>query len=143
MITIVGSSSLWPIPPLAMEVLQIMLRHKGETFGVRSNRRGDLASGTEDLVAKLGDRLHEHVLPWPPVNGGGSSAFVRDNLMVSRSIAVYCFFGPDALMVGGTGHVAAVALRQGVKLTAYTLDDFGSVTRVAEDDGDLLELWSE
>lgn len=139
-ITIVGSRDLWPIPVVASAVLDIMLRHEGEVFCVRANRRNELASGTEDLVERIGARLNMNVLPWPSADGA-NSAFHRDNAMVNRCWSVHAFFSPGALMEGGTGHVAAVALRQGKQLTAYSVNDDGRVFVVAEDEGDLLRMY--
>ena len=137
MITIVGSRELWPIPSVASAVLSIMMDHPGDVFCVRSNRSGDLASGTEDLVSKIGARIGATVLPWPPT----SSTFNRDNSMVTRCSRVYAFFAPGQLMEGGTGHVAAVALRADVPLIAYTIDDSASVYVVAEyEREELLEM---
>lgn len=138
MITIVGSAALWPIPSVASAILIIMLDHPGNVFCVRANRNGELASGTEDLVSKIGARIGETVLPWPSANG---SSFSRDNQMVTRSTHVYAFFAPGQLMEGGTGHVAAVALRADIPLIAYTIDADANVYVVAEyEREDLLQM---
>lgn len=138
MITVVGARSLWPIPSVASAVLSIMLDHRGDVFCVRANRNGELASGTEDLVEKIGARIGVTTLPWPSSTG---SSFHRDNAMVARSSHVYAFFAPGALMEGGTGHVAAVALRANIPLIAYSINDDANVYVVAEyDKEELLEM---
>jgi hypothetical protein len=141
MITVVGSRTLWPIPSLASTILDLMIANRSEQFAVRCNRAGETTSGTEDLVIKIGARTNINTITWPPIGGNGN--FPRDNAMVVKSIAVHAFFAPSELMEGGTGHVAAVALRAGVPLTAYTLDDSANVIVVAEDEGDLLRMYKE
>lgn len=140
MITIVGSSALWPIPSVASAILAIMMDHPGNVFCVRANRNGELASGTEDLVSKIGARIGCTVLPWQSTPGGGSS-FSRDNQMVARCSHVYAFFAPGQLMEGGTGHVAAVAIQADIPLIAYSIDNDANVYVVAEyDKEDLLQM---
>lgn len=150
MIAIVGSQALWPIPSVASAVLNILVCNPGEVFAIRCNREKVNASGTEDLVERIAARLHMNTIQWPPAPGPGmgpsqgrSLTYLRDNQMVSRCWAVHAFFAPGELMGGGTGHVAAVALRAGVSLTAYTIDDNARVYVVAEDEGDLLRMWNE
>lgn len=148
MIAVVGSQDLWPIPSVASAVLNILISNPGEVFAIRCNREKVNASGTEDLVERIAARLHMNTLQWPPQLGpnlgrGRSMTYLRDNQMVARCWAVHAFFAPGDLMSGGTGHVAAVALRAGISLTAYTIDDHARVYVVAEDEGDLLRMYTE
>lgn len=148
MIAIVGSRDLWPIPSVASAVLNILISNPGEVFAIRCNREKVNASGTEDLVERIAARLHMNTIQWPPQApthpaGGRSQTYLRDTAMVARCWAVHAFFSPGELMSGGTGHVAAVALRAGISLTAYSIDNNARVYVVAEDEGDLLRMWQE
>lgn len=140
MITIVGSAALWPIPSLASEILAILMRNPNTTVSVRANMKGDLASGTEDLASKIAQILGNDVQSWRPYPHN-SSVFERDAMMVAESSHVYAFFAPGKLMEGGTGHVAAVAMRQNIPVTAYTIDENADVYPVAEyEREELLEM---
>lgn len=132
---IVGARELWPVPAVASAVLNIMVTHEGNVFCIRANRASEITSGTEDLVDKIGARLNAVVLPW---TAAGGSSFHRDEEMVASATEVHAFFAPGAVMEGGTGHVAQVALRLGKALTAYTLNDDGDVVVIGEDEGVVL-----
>lgn len=138
---IVGSAGLWPTPQVASAVLAIMASFD-DSFGVRCDRLRRVASGTEDLVIKIGERIPRIVSMWEPSSAGSSSAFTRDNRMVAASSGVYAFFAPGQEMAGGTGHVVAVALRTGTPVEAYCLDNDGMVAEIGSDAGDLLPLYN-
>lgn len=136
---VVGSRDLWPTPGLASTILAIMATDEEQSWGVRASVDGEITSPTEDIVRRIALRLDHHCSVWRSVRAS-SGAFQRDNTMVGSSRQVYAFFAPGELMQGGTGHVVAVALRAGIPVTAYELDDDGEVIESASDEGDLLAL---
>lgn len=129
---IVGSSDLWPVPAVASAILAIMVSTDDE-FAVRANRAGVLASGTEDLAWKIGERVGRRVIQFKP----SSINFSRDVEMVQQADKVYAFFANGQFMQGGTGHVVACALREGKPVEAYELDEGGNVVETAADEGDV------
>ncbi len=138
---IVGSNDLWPTPNVASAVLALMASIDDE-YAVRCARDGTVASAVEELVIKIGERIPRRVHKF---NAGSGTSYYRDAEMVDHSTAVYAFFAPGQLMQGGTGHVVAVALRQGKLVEAYELGTDGSVVQVASDEGDLLDMgnWTQ
>ena len=134
---IVGSRALWPTPEVASAVLAIMAS-VDDSFAIRCNRKGEIASGTEELAQKIGEILPRQVTRISAIT---RTSFDRDNDMVRNSTGVYAFFAPGELMHGGTGHVVAVALRMGRPVEAYELDEQGMVVQAASDAGDLLDLY--
>lgn len=129
---IVGSHDLWPVPAVASVVLSIMVSTDDE-FGVRANRAGLLASGTEELAWKIGDRVGRRVIKFQP----GTINFSRDIEMVRGANKVYAFFANGQFMQGGSGHVVACALKRGIPVEAYELDEDGNVVETATDEGDV------
>lgn len=140
---IVGSSELWPTPALASKILAIMVSTESD-FGVRA--RGNWTrhasddpywtSMTEELAAKIGDRLGKSVVSFIPMEAGSSTAFKRDVRLVKAADEVFAFFGPQGEVEGGTAHVVACALREGIPVTAYGLDDDGSIMEIGHDGGE-------
>jgi hypothetical protein len=130
---IVGSQDLWPVPAVASAVLAIMVS-TDDDFAVRSNRNDLLASGTEELAWKIGERVGRHVVRHKPF--AEDNNFNRDVNMVRKADRVYAFFAHGQFMQGGTGHVVSCALRQGIPVEAYELDEDGDVVEMATDEGD-------
>lgn len=133
---IVGSRELWPVPSVASAVLAIMVSTEDD-FAVRCNRAGLLASGTEELASKIGERVGRKVVRFGPdgLTRPAGLTFSRDADMVRRSDKVYAFFASGQFMQGGTGHVVACALREGKPVEAYELDENGDVVEIATDEG--------
>jgi hypothetical protein len=137
---IVGSRDLWPTPNLASAVLSIMVS-TDEDFAIRWNKQ-DPSSAIETMVNKIGERIGRTVVPFRATEGGSAAGYFRDVKMCQEASEVFAFFAPDKLMQGGTGHVAICALRQGLPVHAFELDDDGNVTESASDEGDLVEAWT-
>lgn len=135
MITIVGSSDLWPTPGIASAVLTIMVSHQ-DVYGVRSKKDGERTSMIEELVVRIAAKIGCVVVPWSAATKGSGSGFTRDVAMVDASGMVFAFFGYEGGPEGGTGHVVACALRRGIPVVAYGLDDHGNVVEVGSDPGD-------
>lgn len=141
---IVGSSDLWATPALASKILAIMVSSEGD-FGVRARgntlRMSDesyFTSMTEELAAKIGDRLGRSVVSFVPMESGSSTAFKRDVRLVKAANEVFAFFGAQGEVEGGTAHVVACALREGIPVTAYGLDDDGGIMEIGHDGGDVV-----
>lgn len=141
---IVGSRALWPVPALASKILAIMVSCEDD-FGVRA-RGGSrylkdpepyYTSGAEELTAKIGGRIGRQVVSFIPDQSGSSTAFRRDVRLVKASSEVFAFFGPEGEVEGGTAHVVACALREGIRVTAYGLDDDGSIMEIGHDGGEI------
>lgn len=128
---IVGSRDLWPVPAVASVVLSIMVS-TDDDFAVRANRAGEITSGTEDLAWRIGERVGRRVIKFTTGNGN----FYRDIDMVQRADKVYAFFAPGQFMHGGTAHVVSCALKAGVPVEAYELDEDGNVIETATDEGE-------
>lgn len=136
---IVGSRDLWPTPGIASAVLAIMVS-TDEPFCVRSNKAGTLTSSVEEMVVRIGERIGRRVTVMAPLGGADrATVFTRDNRMVAASSGVYAFFAPGQEMVGGTGHVVAVAIKTGTSVEAYCLDEHGNVVELGSDDGEWRE----
>lgn len=139
---IVGSRTLWPTPSLASNILTLMVS-TDEHFAVRQTKQGEVSSMTEMMALRIGARINRTVTPWAPMGNTRASTFHRDISMVDSASEVHAFFGPDALMQGGTGHVVYCALRRGVHVHAYEVDVDGNIIETASDEGDLAKLWTE
>lgn len=143
---IVGSSALWPIPALASKILAIMVSCEDD-FGVRARGNGSssssgepyFTSASEELTAKIGDRIGRSVVSFVPFDEGSSTSFKRDVRLVKASSEVFAFFGAEGEVEGGTAHVVACALREGIPVTAYGLDDDGiSIIEIGHDAGEIV-----
>lgn len=133
---IVGSRDLWPVPAVASAVLAIMVS-TDDDFAVRANRAGVLASGTEDLAWRIGERVGRRVISFNPTGDN----FQRDLALIRAADKVYAFFANGQFMHGGTGHVVACALREGKSVEAYELDEQGTVVEIATDEGHATDIW--
>jgi len=134
MITIVGSSDLWPTPNIASAILTIMVSNE-DSFGIRTKKSGEASSMVETLVDRIATKIGCTVHTWNGTVNGSGMAFTRDVAMVHASSKVFAFF-MDQDLVGGTGHVVACALREGIPVVAYGLDERGNVVEIGSDAGD-------
>lgn len=136
---IVGASSVWPTPNLASKILSIMISEPFEPIGVRvNNTKMGETSSVELMVVKIANRIDLEVVRWPAGGSGtGSSiAFKRDVEMVRAASGVYAFIGPECSAdEGGTQHVLACALRDGIPVIAYGVEDDGSFIEIGSDAG--------
>jgi len=92
--------------------------------------RGDLPGDFEMLAKNLCDGLSIPVEWRIPEVGGRSATYLRDVSMVSAADAVVCYFHPDAILEGGTGHLAEKALDQDKPLYTYAAIEPGEVVWV-------------
>lgn len=136
---IAGSRDLWPTPNVASAVLAIMVS-TDDAFGVRTSRDDAVASSVEELVVKIAGRINRPVIPYKARSAGN---WARDIEMMNHTQRLYAFFSPGRFMMGGTSHLVACALRKGVPVEAYELDEHGMVVDAASDEGDLLSLIKE
>jgi len=132
---IVGSSELWPTPALASKILTIMTSTDGP-FGVRGAPHGGCSSMVEEMALRIGNRLERDITRWPTTEAGSSTGFKRDVALVKAADAVFAFYGPDLSDDGGTEHVVACALRQGIPVVAFGILDDGSIIELGSDTGE-------
>jgi hypothetical protein len=133
---IVGSSELWPTPALASKILTIMASTDG-SFGVRGSPTGGCSSMVEEMVLRIGNRLERDIIRWQTTESGSSTGFKRDVALVKAADGVFAFFGPELSPEGGTAHVVACALRQGIPVVAFGILDDGSIIELGSDTGEL------
>jgi hypothetical protein len=131
---VVGSSDLWPTPAIASAILVLMLSTDEHQWAVRANQYGTPSSSVEELTMRIGDRIGKSVVKHYSEPAARSS-YKRDNTMTGLANEVFAFFAPGQFMHGGTGHVVSVALRIGIPVTAYELNDEGQVIESATDEG--------
>jgi hypothetical protein len=117
------------------EVARIMLQ-ANDDFAVRADRYGTIASEVEVLVQQVAKKIHRQVFLFQPTRGSGqASTYHRDNEMVSCVDEVFAFFPEGYIMVGGTAHVVEAALRDGKRVTAYSVAPDGLVMEIGSDEG--------
>jgi len=133
-ITIVGSSDLWPTPNIASAILTIMVSND-DSFAIRTKKSGEPTSMVEALVDRIATKIGCTIHTWNGTATGSGQAFTRDVAMVHASSKVFAFF-MDQDTEGGTGHVVACALREGIPVVAYGLDEHGNVVEIGSDAGD-------
>lgn len=135
---IAASRDLWPTPNVASAVLAIMVS-TDDAFGVRVGSDDKAASAVEEMVIKIADRINRPIIPYRARTGN----WARDVEMMQHAQRLYAFFSPGRFMTGGTAHLVACALRQGLPVEAYELDEHGMVVDAASDEGDLASLIKE
>jgi hypothetical protein len=114
-----------PLKEIAAHLLQqLVALPTGAIVLLRRGRSTD-PGRFEDLTQALCSNLNIPVEWAPPGEGGREAVFERDIQMVAKADAVVCYFHPDRVMEGGTGHVAEKALDADKPLYAYTLFEQG------------------
>lgn len=87
--------------------------------------RGGYPSAFEAFVSSLASSLEFEVEWCVPGVGGRSAVFLRDVEMVQKADEVLCFFPPEHIMEGGTGHIVEKAMDQDKIVRAYALSSEG------------------
>ena len=106
---------LGELESLDTDVKEILLRRP----------RGNYPRPFEALVNAMASQMDFRVTWFKPSLGGRSATFLRDVQMVMAADEVVCFFPPDHLMEGGTGHIVEKALDQEKPVRAYELSPAG------------------
>lgn len=115
-----GSTDL-PLAESANHLLQQLASLPMDATVLLRRGRGTYPGAFERLAASLCDGLKIPVEWKSPDVGGRKATFIRDIDMVQESDLVVCYFHPDRIMDGGTGHIAEKALDQDKPLNTYTV----------------------
>lgn len=124
---IFAGSGMLDLKESAEHLLQQLAALPPNTTVLLRRPRFSLPGGFEMLSKNLCESLDIPVEWRIPEEGGRSATYLRDISMVQAADAVVCYFHPDAIMDGGTGHLAEKALDQEKPLYTYAAVEPGQV----------------